>query len=142
VPYFEQVNLLRFGGTFRLHLQCRRVIQGRDQHEAVPPKHRVTFNRLYGVLISDRALRNSSQRVSPGLNDGKVAIKHRPGLKKSVGRPERRWSHQQGHSKESLAPYAKSEICLMHSGVKYCVRRFNKERNFVRRFPGFARSSC
>jgi hypothetical protein len=54
-----------FGGTFRLHLHGRRISQARNQHESkwqaerilrpwrrqhVPPKRRLTFNRLHGVI--------------------------------------------------------------------------------------------
>jgi hypothetical protein len=43
----------RFGRTFRLNFQGRRVNQARNEREVgnyIPPKRRLTFNGLYGVI--------------------------------------------------------------------------------------------
>jgi hypothetical protein len=45
-----------FGGTYHLHLQGRRINRARNQRESrwqaepVPPKRRLTFNGLHGVI--------------------------------------------------------------------------------------------
>jgi hypothetical protein len=50
----------RFGGTYRTHLQGRRIRRARNQREsrwqAVPPKRRLTFNELHGVISQKIAL--------------------------------------------------------------------------------------
>jgi hypothetical protein len=40
----------RFGGTYRFHLKCRRIRQGRNQHEAGSKKILLTFNGLQCVM--------------------------------------------------------------------------------------------
>jgi hypothetical protein len=51
-----EVNRL-FGGTYRLHLQGRRISRARNQSKIrwqgrryIPPKRRFTFNGLHGVI--------------------------------------------------------------------------------------------
>jgi hypothetical protein len=61
----------RFGGSCRIHIQGRRISQARNQREArsyllilrpwrwrwhVPPKRRLTFNWLHGVISQKREL--------------------------------------------------------------------------------------
>jgi hypothetical protein len=49
----------RFGGIYPLHLQDRRVSQARNRHETgikqslLPPKRRLTFTELNGVLAQN-----------------------------------------------------------------------------------------
>jgi hypothetical protein len=45
----------RFEGTYRLHLQCRRIREGRNQHEATS-QHHLTHNGLHGLLSHKREL--------------------------------------------------------------------------------------
>jgi hypothetical protein len=59
----------RFGGTCRLHLQSRRISRTRNQRESrwqarwkrhVPPKRRLTFKQIHGVISQKIKLFNSS----------------------------------------------------------------------------------